>query len=99
MKKQKSTKLFYILVVIDDHADDPHFSRHSKSLHSLFTRGRHNSISTIVSTWKFCSIAPIIRVNAICLIVYRLRNNSDLQAFINEVSGLTGKKNYWKYIN
>ena len=61
-------------------------------LHALYTRGRHNSISTIVSTQKFAAIHPIIRVNATSLIVYRLRNNRELESFLEEVSGLTGKK-------
>ena len=92
MKAAKRTKLFSVLVVIDDFADDPIFTRQSKLLHSRFTRGRHNSISTIVSTQKFASIHPIVRVNAVALIVYRLRNNKEVESFLEEVSGLTGKK-------
>jgi len=92
MKERKQTKLVSILVVVDDFADDPTFTRHSKLLHSLFTRGRHNQISTLVSTQKFAAIAPIIRVNSTFMIVYRLRNNRDLESFLEEVSGLTGKK-------
>jgi hypothetical protein len=92
MKTQGRKKLFSILVVIDDFADDPSLTRQSKLLHALYTRGRHNSISTIVSTQKFAAIHPIIRVNATSLIVYRLRNNRELESFLEEVSGLTGKK-------
>ena len=64
----------------------------SKILHALYTRGRHNSISTITATQKFSSIAPIIRVNATELYVYRLRNYNDLQTFIEEISALIDKK-------
>mgnify|MGYP003345871277 CR=1 FL=1 len=85
-------KLFSILIVIDDFADDPVFTRQSKLLHSLFTRGRHISISTIVSTQKFAAIHPIIGVNATSLIVYRLRNYKELEAFFEEISGLITKK-------
>ena len=92
LKDSNRKKLFSILIVIDDFGDDPSFTRQSRLLHSLFTRGRHNSISTIVSTQKFASIHPIIRVNAISLIVYRLRNQKELDAMVEEVSGLTGKK-------
>ena len=56
MKKQKQTKLYSILVIVDDFADDPAFSRHSKIL--------HNSISTITATQKNTAISPIVRVNA-----------------------------------
>ena len=91
-KAQGRKKLFSILIVIDDFADDPVFTRQSKLLHSLFTRGRHISISTIVSTQKFAAIHPIIRVNATSLIVYRLRNYKELEAFLEEISGLITKK-------
>ena len=92
MKKRELHKLYSILIVIDDFSDDPSFSRHSKLLHSLFTRGRHNSISTIVSTQKFTAVAQIIRVNATFLCVYRLRNNKDLECLLEEVSGTVGRK-------
>ena len=44
-KKQKDTKkIFQIMIIVDDFADDPLFSRKSQLLHSLFTRGRHSGI-------------------------------------------------------
>ena len=92
MKASNRKKLFAVLIVIDDFADDAVFTRQSKLLHSLYTRGRHNSISTIVSTQKFAAIHPIIRVNATSLIVYRLRNQKELDAMVKEVAGLTGKQ-------
>ena len=64
MKTQKNVTKLYPDKVVDDFADDPTFSRQSKMLHALYTRGRHNSISTITATQKFSSIAPIIWVNA-----------------------------------
>ena len=90
-KKHNHNKLFSILIVVDDFADDVRFSRNSKLLHSLFTRGRHSQISTVVATQKFNSISPIIRVNASDLYVFRLRNYSDLQAFLDEVSAIAPK--------
>ena len=67
------------------------FSRNSKVLHSLFTRGRHSQISTVVATQKFNALSPIIRVNASDLYVSRLRNYSDLQVFLDEVSAIADK--------
>ncbi len=90
--KKEKNKLFSILVVVDDFADDIQFSRSSKLLHALFTRGRHSQISTIVSTQKFTAIHPIIRVNASELYVFRLRNYSDLQTFLDELGGVVGNK-------
>ena len=43
-KKQNHKKLFSVLIIVDDFSDDPKFSRHSKILHALYTRGRHNGI-------------------------------------------------------
>ncbi len=92
MKKRKMTKLFSICILIDDFSDDSNFSRHSKLLHSLFTRGRHNSISTLVSTQKFASIAQIVIINAMFIIVYRLRNSKDLETFLEELSAMLHRK-------
>jgi hypothetical protein len=92
MKKQKHSHFFSVLVIVNVFADDPSFSRHSKLLHSLFTRGRHNSISTIVSTQKCTAVAPIIRVNATFLCVYRLRTTKDLETFLEELSALVPRK-------
>ncbi len=69
-------------MVIDDFVDDAVFTRQSKLLHSLCARGTHNSISTIVSTQKFAAIYPIISGCAPSLIVYRLRNNRELDILI-----------------
>ena len=100
MKNQKHvTNLYSVLVVVDDFADDPSFSRQSKMLHALYTRGRHTSISTITATQKFSSIAPIIGVNATELYVYRLLNYKDLETFIDEVSAVADKRDYYIYIN
>ena len=91
-KKQNHKKLFSVLVIVDDFADSTEVSRQSKLLHSLYTRGRHNSISTITSTQKYSALAPIIRVNATEMYVYRLRNYKDLEAFVEEVSAVADKK-------
>jgi hypothetical protein len=90
-KQNNITKLYQILIIIDDFADDPQMSRQSKLLHSLFTRGRHSQISTIVATQKFTALHPIIRVNASELYVFKLRNRQDLETFLDEVSAIADK--------
>ena len=91
-KKHNHKKIFQILIIVDDFADSPDFSRQSKLLHSLFTRGRHSGISTMVSTQKFAAIHPIIRVNATELFVFRLRNYQDTSMFLEEMGGIIDKK-------
>lgn len=90
-KKEGHKKLFQVLIVVDDFADDPAFSRQSKLLHSLFTRGRHLQISTVVATQKFNAISPIVRVNATELYIFRLRSSQDLNTVIEENSALLDK--------
>ena len=97
--KKDNKKLYSILIIIDDWADSPDFSRKSQLLHALFTRGRHSGISTIVSTQKFTALHPIIRVNATELYVFRLRNYRDLEAFVEEVSALINKKSLMEIYN
>ena len=96
MKRQQRKKLYQILIIVDDFADGPTFSRNSKLLHSLFTSGRQSMISTIVATQKFSAIHPIIRTNATELYVYRLRNYKDLESFVEELSALYDKKTLLK---
>jgi len=99
MKSKGFTKIYQVLIIVDDFADDPSFSRHSKLLHALFTRGRHSFISTIVSTQKYRAISAIIRVNATNLYVFRLRNGGDLEALIDELNALTDKKTLLQLYN
>ena len=79
-------------MVIDDLADSPSCCRNSNLLHSLYTRGRHNCISTICATQKCTALSPIIRVNATAFFVFKLRYFIDLQTSLDEVSGLLGDK-------
>ena len=80
--------MFNVLIVVDDFADNPQFSRREALLHSLFTRGRHAFISTIVATQKFRAISPIVRVNATALVVFRLRSEQELLAIVEEISAV-----------
>ena len=63
-KNNKEKDLFSICIVIDDHSDDLKFIRYSNMLQGSFTRGRHQAASCILSSQKYSSTAPIIRLNA-----------------------------------
>ena len=49
-KEQKHKDLYQILIVIDDFADQPDFTRKSQLLQQLYVRGKHYMINTITST-------------------------------------------------
>ena len=91
-KEQKHKDLYQILIVIDDFADDTNFTRKSQLLHQLYIRGRHYMISTITSTQVYKAISNIIRKNMTHLFIYRLRNYSDLEGIVEELSAIYDKK-------
>ena len=62
-KKNKMTKLFSCLLIIDDWAEDRVFMRYSKILHGLYTKSRHFGLSVITSSQKLNALAPIVRLN------------------------------------
>ena len=96
MKEQEHTKLYHILVIIDDFADDPVFTRNSKLLHQLYIRGRHQMISTITATQVYKAISPLVRKNITDICVYSLRNQADLEAIIDEVSAVYDKRTLYQ---
>ena len=98
-KQQGHKKIYQILIIVDDFADQPTFTRSDKLLHSLYTRGRHTFVSSITSTQVFNALSPIIRKNATELYVYRLRNYRDLESLIEELSALYSKKTLLQLYN
>ena len=75
-------KLYQVLVVIDDFADTPQLHKPHGALDTLFIRGRHMQISTWVSSQKL----RLIRVNMQFLCCWRLRNQHELDAVIEELT-------------
>ena len=99
MRQHKYKNAYQILIIIDDFADSPEFTRKSKLLHQLYIRGRHNCISTITSTQKYYVIAPIVRINQTNLITFRLRNYKDLESIVEELSALAPKSTLLQMYN
>ena len=95
MKDQKQTRIYNILIIIDDFADSPEFTRRSTLLHQLYIRGRHTFTSVITATQVFKALSPIIRKNITELYVYRLRNQNDLEAWVDEVSAIENNKKHY----
>ena len=93
-KQLKMKQLYQILVVIDDHADSPslHKKTGDSALDTLFIRGRHFQISTIVSTQKLRLISNAVRVNSQFLMVWRLRNQLEKDSLLEELTALLPKR-------
>ena len=93
--KQKIKQLYGILIVVDDFADSPqvvHSSSGAASggsmLNTLFIRGRHMMISTLVSSQKLRLLSSTMRVNVQFMLVWRLRNRMELQSLLEEISAV-----------
>eukprot|EP00439_Symbiodinium_sp_Y106_P007665 s9277_g1.t1 len=77
-------KLYQILIVIDDFADQPELHRRTGdgALDTFFIHGRHMQISTWVSSQKLRLISAAVRVNMQFMCVWRLRNQLELEAVL-----------------
>jgi hypothetical protein len=89
-------KLLSILIVLDDLSENKEFLRGNRVLQALYTKGRHLSISTVISVQNYKSVSPMIRKNLTFLIVFKLRNQSDLDAILEEFSNVADKKQLQK---
>ena len=90
-KKLEMKKLYQVLIILDDYADSPQLHKPHGALDTLFIRGRHLQISTWVSSQKLRLISAAVRVNMQFLCCWRLRNQHELEAVIEELSALLPK--------
>ena len=87
-KKLEMKKLYQVLIICDDLADVPQLHRPNGALDTLFIRGRHMQISTWVSSQKLRLISAAVRVNQQFLCCWRLRNQHELDAVVEELCRL-----------
>ena len=66
--------------------------RYIKILHGLYTKSRHFGLSVITSSQKLNALAPIVRLNTSSLYIFKLKNQAELDTFIQEQSALIDKK-------
>ena len=92
LKERGARTLPNILIVLDDIADNEQIARREVLLHQLFFRGRHAKISTLIATQKYRALAPQIRTQALSFFVFKLRSQQELDALLDEVSALGGRK-------
>ena len=94
LKEKKSKRRFNVLIVIDDHADNPAaMHRAGGILETLYVRARHFGVSTIVSSQKLKLMSPTVRVNLTAAFIFKLRNHGDLlDGFIREYSAIIDAK-------
>ena len=86
-------KLYQVLVCLDDMADSPQVHKKTGDgiLDTLFIRGRHYCVNTWVSTQKLRLMPSAVRVNTMFYCVFRLRNQLELDALVEELSAMLPK--------
>jgi hypothetical protein len=92
MKEKTFKELYNIAVIIDDMLDNEKFMRRTSDLDMLFLRGRHLYVSTFISIQKYKGVSNVIRLNISDMYLFRLRNQQDLDSFLEEFSALANKE-------
>jgi predicted AAA+ superfamily ATPase len=97
IEKQKAdtSKENHVLVILDDIAKE---AKSSKNLESLYSRGRHFRISTVVLSQKFKDVAPANRNNANSVILYRPQQTMELESIAEAFAGLMPKDEFKQMI-
>ena len=92
-KQLKMRSLYQILIVVDDEADSGYLNKKTGNsvIDTLFVRGRHFQISTLVSTQKLRLVSNAVRVNSQFFCVWRLRNQLEKDSLLEELTALAPK--------
>jgi hypothetical protein len=90
LKDAKSKKpLPQCLTIIDDFSDRPDVMHAAGNiLTTLFIRGRHFGSSCWLSSQKLTAISTVARVNFRFMLVWRLRNQKEVMALMEELSAV-----------
>ena len=89
-KKRGYTNMYGICIVVDDFADSPEVLHAvgKNVINTLFVRGRHLMVSTLIGSQKLRALSTMIRVNAQFFLCFRLRNNKELGQLLEEISAV-----------
>ena len=91
-KRRGDKTLASAAFVVDDYADDPRIT-HSASnpIASLAIKGRHKNCSLFLLSQKLHAIAPVVRVNATGLLLWRCTSLKEYVSAAEEFSGAVDK--------
>ena len=87
-KKNGETKLFSVLFLVDDFIDQSSFAKHNNLLNALYIKARHYGVNIISSSQKHNGLSTTIRTNSRQLIFFKLRNYKEVEAVLDELSGV-----------
>ena len=91
LKKQKAERLLSVVIVVDDFGENMAVVKNNHSiLNTLFVKGRHYQISTMLLLQRFRLAGPNLRYNAHALYIHKLSNTADRKALSEEFGELLG---------
>ena len=90
LRKIGAKRLMSACIVIDDFGERADLMKaHGSVINSLFTRGRHVQISSMLLIQRFRLANPTLRFNSHVLFVHKLNSQKDLEALAEEFSAIT----------
>ena len=90
LRKIDAKRLMSACIVIDDFGERADLMKaHGSVINSLFTRGRHVQISSMLLIQRFRLANPTLRFNSHVLFVHKLNSQKDLEALAEEFSAIT----------
>ena len=73
--------------------DQASFAKHNNLLNALYIKARHYGVNIISSSQKYNGLSTTIRTNSRQLIFFKLRNYKEVEAVLDELSGVLISKN------
>ena len=92
MKDRGMKKIYNIASIIDDFLDNEAVLKRCPDVNMLYLRRRHFYMSSFISIQKFKCVSTVIRVNTSDMYLFKLRNQLDLDASLDEFGALADKK-------
>ena len=68
--------------------DQASFAKHNNLLNALYIKARHYGVNIISSSQKYNGLSTTIRTNSRQLIFFKLRNYKEVEAVLDELSGV-----------
>ena len=92
LKKAGRKKLHSACLLLDDLADSPEFHNNRNLIAKIFLKGRHMGVSCCCLSQRYRALSTVVRSQACYLLVFRMRNRKELDALLDELSGVCPRK-------
>ena len=88
LKKAGRKKLRSACLLLDDLADSPEFHNNRNLIAKIFLKGRHMGVSCCCLSQRYRALSTVARSQACYILCFRMRNHRELDALLDEPSGV-----------